>query len=55
MILQVVEYLLYMSCTSFEGDELKVHHRMYDVISLTVLINENKVGIFDSESKVTIV
>lgn len=54
MILQGGEYLLSMSCTSFEGDELKVHHRMYDILSLTVLINENKVGIFDSESKVTI-
>lgn len=54
MRLQGGEYLLSMSCTSFEGDELKVHHRMYDVISLTVLINENKVGIFDSESKVDI-
>ena len=54
MRLQGGEYLLSMSCTSFEGDELKVHHRMYDVLSLTVLINENKVGIFDSESKVTI-
>ena len=54
MRLQGGEYLLSMSCTSFEGDELKVHHRMYDVISLTVLINENKVGIFDSESSVRI-
>ncbi len=55
MRLQGGEYLLSMSCTSFEGDELKVHHRMYDILSLTVLINENKVGIFDSESKVTII
>lgn len=54
MRLQGGEYLLSMSCTSFEGDTLKVHHRMYDVISLTVLMNENKVGIFDSESLVTI-
>jgi len=54
MRLQGGEYLLSMSCTSFEGDELKVHHRMYDVISLTVLINENKVGIFDSDSVVKI-
>ena len=54
MRLQGGEYLLSMSCTSFEGDELKVHHRMYDILSLTVLINENKVGIFDSQSKVTI-
>ena len=50
MRLQGGEYLLSMSCTSFEGDELKVHHRMYDIISFTVLINDNKVGIFDSES-----
>lgn len=54
MRLQGGEYLLSMSCTSFNGDELKVHHRMYDVISLTVLVNENKVGIFDSESVVKI-
>lgn len=54
MRLQGGEYLLSMSCTSFDGDELKVHHRMYDVISLTVLVNENKVGIFDSESVVKI-
>lgn len=54
MRLQGGEYLLSMSCTSFEGDDLKVHHRMYDVISLTVLINENKVGIFDSESRVSL-
>lgn len=55
MRLQGGEYLLSMSCTSFEGDKLLVHHRMYDVISLTVLINENKVGIFDSESSVKII
>ena len=54
MRLQGGEYLLSMSCTSFEGDELQVHHRMYDILSLTVLINENKVGIFDSESIVSI-
>ena len=54
MRLQGGDYLLSMSCTSFEGDELKVHYRMYDIISFTVLINENKVGIFDSESEVKI-
>lgn len=54
MLLQGGEYLLSMSCTSFVGEELKVHHRMYDIIGFTVLINENKVGIFDSESKVII-
>lgn len=54
MRLQGGEYLISMSCTSFEGDKLEVHHRMYDVLALTVLINENKVGIFDSESEVEI-
>ena len=54
MLLQGGEYLLSMSCTGFETGELKVHHRMYDVISINVLMNENKVGIFDSESKVII-
>lgn len=54
MRLQGGEYLLSMSCTSFERGELKVHHRMYDVISINVLMNENKVGVFDSESIVSI-
>ena len=54
MRLQGGEYLLSMSCTGFEKGELKVHHRMYDVISINVLMNENKVGVFDSESEVFI-
>ena len=54
MRLQGNEYLISMSCTSFLGDELKVHYRMYDVISLTVLENHNTVGIFDMESEIKV-
>ena len=54
MILQGGEYLVSMSCTSFIGDKLEVHHRMYDILSLVVLENRNTVGIFDIESKVSV-
>lgn len=54
MRLQGGEYLLSMSCTSFEGDDLKVHKRMYDILNLTVLEHKNTVGVFDSESKIDI-
>ena len=54
MLLQGGDYLISMSCTSFLGDELKVHYRMYDVLSLTVLINHNTVGIFDMGSKIKV-
>ena len=54
MILQGGEYLISMSCTSFIGDKLEVHHRMYDILSLVVLENRNTVGIFDIDSKVSV-
>ena len=54
MILQGGEYLVSMSCTSFIGDKLEVHHRMYDILSLVVLENRNTVGIFDIGSKVSV-
>ena len=54
MILQGGEYLVSMSCTSFIGDKLEVHHRMYDILSLVVLENRNTVGIFDIDSKVSV-
>lgn len=54
MMLQGGEYLISMSCTSFIGDKLEVHHRMYDILSLVVLENRNTVGIFDIDSKVSV-
>lgn len=54
MNLQGGEYLLSMSCTSYEENEFKVHHRMYDIISLVVMSNKNTVGIYDMCSKVSV-
>ena len=52
MTLQGGEYLLSMSCTGFEHGEHVVYHRLYDVVSLTVISNKNTVGIYDMESQV---
>ena len=52
MTLQGGEYLLSMSCTGFEHGEHVVYHRLYDVVSLTVISNRNTVGIYDMESQV---
>lgn len=52
MTLQGGEYLVSISCTGFEGGELVIYDRMYDVINLTVLSNRNTVGIYDMYSQV---
>ena len=54
MTLQGGEYLLSMSCTGFEEGELQVYHRLYDVLSITVISNKNTVGIYDMESGVEV-
>ena len=41
-----------MSCTGFEHGEHVVYHRLYDLLSLTVISNKNTVGIYDMESTV---
>ena len=52
MTLQGGEYLLSMSCTGFEGEELVGYHRLYDVANITVISNKNTVGVYDMESQV---
>ena len=54
MNLQGGEYLISMSCTSYEENEFKVHHRMYDVLGINVISNKNTVGVYDMESKVSV-
>ena len=54
MFLQGGEYLLSMSCTSFENGELKAHHRLYDLISVTVVSDKNTVGFYDMNSDVNV-
>ena len=54
MQLQGGEYLISMSCTGFEEGEHTVYHRLYDLLSLTVISNKNTVGVYDMESQVTV-
>ena len=54
MTLQGGEYLLSMSCTSFEGGVHTVYHRLYDVANITVISNKNTVGVYDMESEVKV-
>ena len=54
MNLQGGEYLLSFSCTGFEGDTFVVHQRRYDAVNMTVISEQNKVGFFDMESKITV-
>lgn len=52
MNLQGGEYLLSMSCTGYENGEHVVYHRLYNVLSLTVISNKNTVGFYDMGSAV---
>ena len=52
MNLQGGEYLLSMSCTGYENGEHVVYHRLYNVLSLTVIANKNTVGFYDMGSEV---
>ena len=54
MWLQGNEYLLSLGCTGFRDGELTVYHRLYDVCLLTVVAEKTTVGIFDSDSVVSI-
>lgn len=52
--LQGGEYLISFGCTGFEGDDLSVFHRLYDVTYLTLLSNKNTVGYYDMYSDIDI-
>ncbi len=54
MNLQGGDYLLSMSCTGYENGALVAHHRMYDVLSITVVSNKNTVGFYDMNSETTV-
>lgn len=54
MVLQGGEYLLSLGCTGYEYETFQVHHRLYDVCSLTVISHKNTVGFFDMESTVSV-
>ena len=48
------EYLISLGCTGYEEGEFVVYHRLYDLLSLTVIADKYLVGLFDMESEVTI-
>lgn len=54
MSLQGGDYLLSLGCTGFEEDVFTVYHRLYDVVSLSVVSDKDTVGYFDSESVVKV-
>ena len=54
MDLQGAQYLLSFGCTRFEGDDFKVFHRLYDIVSLTVISEKNTVGFYDMNSEITL-
>ena len=54
MDLQGGEYLLSLGCTGFKDGEFTVHHRLYQVCSLTVISDKDTVGFYDMNSKVEI-
>lgn len=54
MSLQSGTYLLSVSCTGYDGIDFVVYHRLYDVISLTVISDKDTVGFFDMHSEVSV-
>lgn len=54
MWLQSSEYLLALGCTGYRDGEFGVYHRLYDVCVVSVITDKNTVGVFDSNSKVSV-
>ena len=54
MSLQGGEYLLSLGCTGYKDGDFQVYHRLYDVISITVISDKNTVGFYDMNSTVQI-
>lgn len=52
--LQPGQYLVSLGCTAFEGDQFVVYSRNYNCCVLGVVAQKGKIGIFDSESEVTV-
>lgn len=52
MILQGGQYLLLLGCTGYEGEDLVVYHRLYDICLINVISDKTTVGYFDMDSKV---
>lgn len=53
MTLQGGEYLLSLGLTGYNGDVFEVYHRLYDVLSVTVVSDKDTVGYYDMNSRIT--
>ncbi len=54
MTLQGGEYLLSLGLTGYNGDVFEVYHRLYDVLSVTVVSDKDTVGYYDMNSEIVI-
>ena len=54
MDLQGGDYLISLGCTGYVGDDFKVYHRLYDLVSISVISEKNTVGFFDMNTKITV-
>lgn len=52
MIIQGGQYLLLLGCTGYDGDNLVVYHRLYDICCITIISDKTTVGYFDMDSSV---
>lgn len=52
--LQPGQYLVSLGCTAFEGDQFVVYSRNYNCCVLGVVAQKGTIGMFDSESEVTV-
>lgn len=53
MTLQGGQDLLQLGCTGYEGDNLVVYHRLYDICCLNIISDKTTVGYCDLDSSVT--
>ena len=54
MSLQGGDYLISLGLTGFEGNDFKVYHRLYDIMSISVISDKNTVGYYDMDSTITV-
>jgi teichoic acid transport system ATP-binding protein len=52
--LQSGDYTLSLGCTGYEGDDLVVYHRLYDVVFFRVVLFKSIVGITDLNTQIQI-
>lgn len=52
MRIQGGQYLILLGCTGYQGDNLVVYHRLYDVCCITIISDKTTVGYFDMDSAV---